>query len=166
MKNIVLAAGYATRLYPLTEDFPKPLLEINGISIMDRLIGDIDDFKEIDEHIIVSNHKFLHHFEKWATESSYAKAITIIDDGSLENENRLGAVGDLVLAIEQRHIFDDDLLVIAADNVLTFSFRGFIDYFKEKQTSIIMTYYEPEIEVLRRSGVINIDEDNRVLEMQ
>lgn len=166
MKNVVLAAGYAVRLYPLTENFPKPLLEIEGISILDRLISDVDAIDEIDEHIIVCNHKFLHHFEKWASESNYAKTITVLDDGSVENENRLGAVLDLLFAIETKQLYDDDLLVIAADNVLNFSFRGFTDYFKEKQTSLIMTHYEPDIAALQRTGVIAIDSNDRVLEMQ
>jgi len=166
MKNIVLAAGYATRLYPLTESFPKPLLEIEGISILDRLIVDVDAIDEIDEHIIVGNHKFLPHFEKWPSESCYTKNITILDDGSVANENRLGAVRDLLFAIEAKQLYNEDLLVIAADNVLTFSFRGFINYFKEKQTSLIMTHYEPDISALQRTGVITIDANDRVLEMQ
>ncbi len=124
MKNIVLAAGYATRLYPVTENFPKPLLEIGGISILDRLIGDIDTIDEIDEHIIISNHKFLSHFQQWAAASNYTKKVTIVDDGSIENENRLGAVKDLLLAVETGQFYDNDLLVVAADNILTFSFRG------------------------------------------
>jgi len=166
MKNVVLAAGYATRLYPLTENFPKPLLEIEGISILDRLISNVDVINEIDEHVIVSNHKFLHFFEKWAEESCYSKAITIVDDGSTVNEKRLGAVRNLVLAIERQQLYDDDLLVVAADNVVTFSFQGFTDYFKEKQTSLIMTHYEQDIKALQRTGVISIDENNRVLKMQ
>jgi glucose-1-phosphate thymidylyltransferase len=166
LKNIVLAAGYATRLYPVTENYPKPLLEIGGISILDRLIGDIDTIDEVDEHLIVSNNRYLAHFEKWAITSRYTKKITVIDDGSTANENRLGAVNDLLLAVEQRKLYDNDLLVIAADNVLDFSLRGFIDYFKEKQTSLIMTYYEPVVAVLQRSGVIVIDSCNKVLEMQ
>jgi len=166
MKNIVLAAGYATRLYPLTENFPKPLLEIEGISILDRLIADIDSIDEIDEHIIVGNHKFLPHFEEWAAESNYTKTVTVLDDGSDSNENRLGAVRDLLFAIETKQLYNDDLLVIAADNILTFSFRGFVDYFKEKQTSLIMTHYEPDITALQRTGVITIDLNDRVLEMQ
>jgi len=166
MKNIVLAAGYATRLYPLTENFPKPLLRIEGVSILDRLIKDVDNIDEIDEHIIVVNHKFLYFFEKWAEESNYKKKITVLDDGSTSNENRLGAVRDILFSIETKQLFDDDLLVIAADNVLTFSFRGFVNYFKEKQTSLIMTHIEPDIEALRRTGVITIDSNRRVLEMQ
>ena len=165
MKTIVLAAGYATRLYPITENFPKPLLEIGGISILDRLLCDIDPLEVIDSHLIVSNHKFLPHFEKWANKSRYTKNITLIDDGTVENENRLGAVRDLLLAIEVEQL-DDDLLVIAADNVVSFSFHGFIDYFKKKQTSLIMTYHEPELSALRRTGVIKIDHENKVLAMQ
>jgi glucose-1-phosphate thymidylyltransferase len=165
MKHIVLAAGYATRLYPVTENFPKPLLEIGGLSIIDRLVRDVDTFNEIDQHLIVSNHKFFPHFEKWASTGRYTKEITLIDDGSVDNENRLGAVRDLMLAIETMQL-NDDLLVTAADNIVTFSFQGFVDYFKQKQTSLIMMHYEPEISALRRTGVITIDQDNKVLEMQ
>jgi len=165
MKNIILAAGYATRLYPLTENFPKPLLEIGGKTILDRLISDVDALEEIDNHLIITNHKFLSHFEKWAKESRYTKNITLIDDGSVDNESRLGAVRDLLLAIEVGRL-DDDLLVLAADNIVSFSFQGFVDYFKEKQTSLIMTYHEPDLSALRRTGVIVMDQHNKVLEMQ
>ena len=66
MKDIIIAAGYATRLYPLTENFPKPLLKIGNSSILDRMLDDIDDIDDIDEHIIVTNHKFARMFEEWA----------------------------------------------------------------------------------------------------
>lgn len=165
MKNIVIAAGYATRLYPLTEDFPKPLLEIGSSSILGRLIDDIDAIDDIDEHIIVSNHKFVGHFRQWASTTKSKKPITIIDDKTETNETRLGAVKDLLLAIEERQV-DDDILVIAADNILDFSFQGFVDFFKEKQTSIIMCHHEPELRKLQRTGVIAVDADMRVLEMQ
>ncbi|MDR1631535.1 MAG: nucleotidyltransferase family protein [Dysgonamonadaceae bacterium] len=166
MKNIVLAAGYATRLYPITENFPKPLLAIGNSTIMDRLIEDIDRIHEIDEHIIVANHKFQSHFQDWKRKSNYQKPITIIDDGSTENENRLGAVKDLLLAMDVKKLDSEDLLVVAADNLLDFSFAGFVDFFKEKQTSLIMTYEEPEIRALQRTGVIVIDAENKVLEMR
>ncbi|GHT53455.1 hypothetical protein FACS189446_0900 [Bacteroidia bacterium] len=166
MKNIVLAAGYATRLYPVTEHFPKPLLAIGNSTILDLLIQDIDRIDEIDEHIIVANHKFRKHFQEWKSQSNYQKPVTIIDDGSTENENRLGAVRDLLLAIETKKLDGEDLLVVAADNLLDFSFAGLVDFFKEKQTSLIMTYEEPEIKALQRTGVIVMDENNKVLEMQ
>ena len=166
MKNIVLAAGYATRLFPVTENFPKPLLEIGGVSILDRLIRDVDAIDEIDSHLIVSNHRYYPHFEKWANDSRYTKKITLLDDGTTDNDHRLGAVRDLLLAVETFQLVDDDLLVIAADNIVNFSFQGFIDCFKEKKTSLIMTFYEPDIAVLQRTGVITKDKDNKVLEME
>ncbi len=165
MKTIILAAGYATRMYPVTENFPKPLLEIGRISILDRLLKDIDTLDEIDHHLIVTNHKYLPHFERWLKESHYTKRITLIDDGTIDNENRLGAIKDLLLAIEAEHL-DDDLLVIAADNIVTFSFRGFLDFFKAQQTSLIMTCHEPSLEALKRTGVATIDSEFQVLEMQ
>lgn len=166
MKNVVLAAGYATRLYPLTENFPKPLLEIGGVSILDRILRDIDQIDEVKEHIIITNHKFIRHFEQWKAGSSYSKPITLLDDGSTENDNRLGAVKDLSLAIETLGLEDNDLLVVAADNILDFSFSGFVEFFKEKQTSMIMMHHEPSIPALQRTGVVSFDSDYRVLELQ
>ncbi|MBR5060754.1 MAG: nucleotidyltransferase family protein [Prevotella sp.] len=171
MKNIIIAAGYATRLYPLTENFPKPLLTIAGRSILDRMLDDIDTIDDIDSHIIVSNHKFAHIFTNWANErmaeNKQRKPITIIDDGTSTNETRLGAVRDLLLAINgSTPPIDDDIMVLAADNILNFSFQGFVDYFKEKGTSVIMCHHEPELYRLQRTGVIAVDGDMKVLEMQ
>lgn len=165
MKNIVIAAGYATRLYPLTENFPKPLLQIGESSILGRLIADIDQIDGITEHIIVSNHKFIGHFESWAKDQQTKHSIRLIDDGTETNETRLGAVRDLLLAIEQTEA-DEDLLVIAADNILDFSFRGFVEYAKQKGTSIIMCHHEPELKKLQRTGVIEVDSNMKVLQMQ
>lgn len=165
MKNIVIAAGYATRLYPLTENFPKPLLEIGNSTILGRLLDDIDKIGDIDEHIIVTNHKFAGHFEKWAAEHKTTKPIRIIDDGTETNETRLGAVKDLLLAIDSCNV-DDDMMVVAADNILDFSLQGFVDFFKAKGTSVIMCHNEPELKKLQRTGVIAVDENMKVLEMQ
>lgn len=165
MKNIVIAAGYATRLYPLTENFPKPLLKVGERSILERMLDDIDPLPEIDEHIIVTNHKFAPVFEQWLGTVSYRKPVTVIDDGTVSNETRLGAVRDLLLAIESRDV-DDDIMVLAADNILEFSLRGFVDFFRAKDTSVIMCHHEPELRRLQRTGVIAVDDDMRVLEMQ
>lgn len=165
MKNIVIAAGYATRLGELTRNFPKPLLQIGETTILGRLLNDIDVIPEITEHIIVSNHKFIHIFDEWKSKQHYTKPVTLLDDGTETNETRLGAVRDLLLAINQCHV-DDDILVIAADNILDFSFKGFVDYFKKKGTSVIMCHEEPELRKLQRTGVIAVDNDMKVLEMQ
>lgn len=165
MKNIVIAAGYATRLYPLTENFPKPLLKIGGSTILGRLIEDIDQIDDINEHIIVTNHKFAPHFQEWAQTVRTAKPVRIIDDGTTTNETRLGAVRDLLLAIEACHI-EEDMLVIAADNILDFSFKGFVEEFKKKGTSMIMCHNEPSLKALQRTGVIEVDGEMKVLQMQ
>lgn len=168
MKNIIIAAGYATRLYPLTENFPKPLLQIGKRSILDRIIDDVDTIAEVDEHILVTNHKFAHHFEEWTKkrkDNKGSKPIHIIDDGTETNESRLGAVRDLLLVLDTCQL-NDDIMVLAADNILQFSLQGFVDFFKEKNTSIIMCHHEPELRRLQRTGVIAVDEEMRVLEMQ
>ena len=165
MKNIVIAAGYATRLGELTKNFPKPLLKIGKSTILGRMLDDIDTINDITEHIIVTNHRFAPIFEEWAAQQQYVKPITIIDDGTETNETRLGAVCDLLFAMEQLSI-DDDLLVVAADNLLFFPFQEFVDFAKQKQTSCIMCHEQPSIEKLQRTGVIVVDEQMRVLNME
>jgi len=209
MKCVVIAAGYATRLGELTKNFPKPLLKIGENTILGRMLDDIDRIPEIDEHIIITNHKFAPIFEEWVktntnnkantddktntdltditdekantditdnadnnksvqSESSvvrYKKPITVVDDGTETNDTRLGAVCDLLFAMDKLHI-DDDLLVVAADNLLFFSFQEFVDFAKEKQTSCIMCHEQPSIEKLQRTGVVELDENNKVLGME
>lgn len=165
MKNIVIAAGYATRLGELTKNFPKPLLKIGKNTILGRMLDDIDQIPEIDEHIIVTNHKFAPIFEEWKTTQHYTKPITIMDDGTSTNDTRLGAVCDLLFAMDKLHI-DDDMLVVAADNLLFFSFQEFVDFAKGKQTSCIMCHEQPCIEKLQRTGVIVVDEQMKVLNME
>ena len=121
MKNIVIAAGYATRLGELTKNFPKPLLKIGDSTILGRMLDDIDRIPQIDEHIIITNHKFAPIFEQWAATLNYTKPVTIVDDGTSSNDTRLGAVCDLLFAMDKLAI-DDDMLVVAADNLLFFSF--------------------------------------------
>ena len=163
MKCIILAAGYATRLYPLTENFPKPLLEVKGKTILDYLIEDIEESKLVDEYIVVSNHKFIDIFNEWAEKSKYN--ITVIDDGSISNETRLGAVKDIKFAIDSLNI-DDDCLVIAGDNLLDFSLTKFLDYATSKKTSCVMRYEVSDINKLRRTGVLELDSNDKVLSME
>lgn len=165
MKNIVIAAGYATRLGELTKNFPKPLLKIGNNTILGRMLDDIDAIPEIDEHIIITNHKFAHIFNEWKDQQSYSKPITIIDDGTETNDTRLGAVCDLLFAMDKLQI-DDDLLVVAADNLLFFSFRDFVDFAQAKGTSCIICHDQPSIEKLQRTGVVVLDENNKVLNME
>ena len=165
MKNIVIAAGYATRLGELTKHFPKPLLKIGNNTILGRMLDDIDAIPDIDEHIVITNHKFAHFFNDWKEQQSYTKPITIIDDGTETNDTRLGAVCDLLFAMDKLQL-DDDLLVVAADNLLFFSFRDFVEYAKSKGTSCIICHDQPSVEKLQRTGVVVLDENNKVLNME
>jgi len=162
MKCLILAAGYATRLYPLTENFPKPLLKVQDKTILDWLVDDIDEAGLVDEFIVISNHRFAQHFTDWAKTKN--QKITVVDDGTSTNETRLGAVKDIQFTIEKLAL-DDDMLVIAGDNVLDFSLQRFIHYALEKKSSCIMRYYEPVDEKLLKCGVVTIDDNDRILKM-
>ncbi len=163
MKCLILAAGYATRLYPLTENFPKPLLKVQDKTILDWLVDDIDTLGLVDEYVVISNHRFAPHFEEWA--ATKAMKITVVDDGTSTNETRLGAVKDIQFTIDQLGL-DDDMLVIAGDNVLDFSLTRFISYAKAKGTSCIMRYYEGDVARLRKSGVADVDEHDLILSLE
>ena len=163
MKCVILAAGYATRLYPLTENFPTPLLKVGEKAILDWLLVDIHTSGLVDGYIVISNHKFVRHFQAWA--DAHALPITVVDDGTSTNETRLGAVRDIQFAIDQLKL-DDDLLIIAGDNVLDFSLVRFINYTQEKNTSCTMRYYEADTKRLSKSGVSELGEDDLLLSME
>ncbi len=162
MKCIVLAAGYATKLYPLTENFPKPLLEVGGKTILDHLLDDINESGEVGDFVVISNHRFASHFEEWAKKKEYP--VTVLDDGTESNETRLGAVRDMLFAVEKLGI-NEDILVIAGDNLLDFSLKIFIDYAKKKKTSCVMRFFQPDRSRLLKSGVLSVDENERVVRM-
>ena len=150
MKCLILAAGYATRMYPLTENFPKPLLEVGGKTILDWLTEDLAPVT--DGFIVVTNHKYAGHFRQWAE----GKPVTVVDDGTDTNETRLGAVCDIQFAIDQLGL-QEDLLIIAGDNVLDFSLRSFAEYAKAAGTSCTMRYREEDPVKLRRAGVSEVE---------
>lgn len=164
MKCLILAAGYATRLYPLTKNFPKPLLKIKDKAILDWLIDDIKTSGAVDEYVVISNHRFAAHFLDWAAGRPDDK-ITVVDDGTVTNETRLGAVRDIQFAIDSLGI-DDDMLVIAGDNVLDFSLVRFIEYARAKGTSCIMRFFEPSEQRLRKCGVVEVSSEDLVLGME
>ena len=162
MKCLFLAAGYATRLYPLTENFPKPLLKVGSKNILEHLLDDLTTTNEIDRFYVVTNATFAPIFQEWA--STRPENIDVVDDGTSTNETRLGAVRDIIFALESRQI-DDDLFVLAGDNLLDFSLTDFLKYAKEKGASCGMRYYEPDIAKLRKAGVAEIGDDDRILAM-
>ncbi len=155
MKCLILAAGYATRLYPLTENFPKPLLKVGEKTILDRLIEDVDLNSDIHEFVVISNHKFATIFDKWARERT--EDIVVVDDMTSTNETRLGAVRDILYAIDQLGI-DEDVMIMAGDNVLDFSLKGFLDFAREKKTSCVMCHREDELRKQQKTAIITIDD--------
>ena len=161
MTSIILAAGYATRMYPLTLNYPKPLLEVGGKKIIDWLIEDLEK-SGVERTVVVSNHKFISQFQAWA---EGRENTIVLDDGSEDNDHRLGAVKDIEFAIEKANI-DDDIVVLAGDNVLNFSLSSFIEYGRKRKTSCIMRHEEKDENKLRKTGVIEINEDELVLNME
>ena len=162
MKCLILAAGYATRLYPLTENYPKPLLKVGDKTILDHLLDDLDSTGKIDGYVVISNHKFVRGFTDWAKGKTLP--VTVLDDGTERNEERLGAVRDVALAIRDLSL-DEDLLVVAGDNLLDFSLARFLDYAEKKRASCVLRYYEPSVERLKKCGVLDVDENDRILSM-
>lgn len=162
MKCIILAAGYATRLYPLTENFPKPLLKINDKPIIEWLMDDVSD--KINEFIVVTNHKFADIFEDWKKErvNKRNEKILIIDDGTIDNEHRLGAVKDLELALNSCEK-DDSYLVMAGDNLLDFDLSSFIDFSIKKNTSCVMCHEENDLKKKQKTAIITVDEEDKAL---
>jgi len=132
-------------------------------TILDWLIDDIASSGAVDEFIVISNHKFAGHFQEWA--ASHAQKISVVDDGTSTNETRLGAVCDIQFAIDSLKI-DDDMLVIAGDNVLDFSLVRFVQYARAKDASCVMRYWEPEEKRLHKSGILEIDADDRITGME
>ena len=161
MTGIILAAGYATRMYPLTLNFPKPLLEVGGKKIIDHLLED-GERSGVERFVVVSNHKFISLFREWAEGK---ENVMVLDDGSVDNEHRIGAVKDIEFAIEKAGI-NDDTLILAGDNVLDFSLSSFIEYGKAKGTSCIMRHRETDKARLRKTGVVTIDQSDLVLSME
>ena len=165
MKAIILVAGYATRLYPLTLNIPKALLPVGGKPIIDYITDEINTVKEIDEIFVVSNHKFFDNFEKWAEERKNTKKITVINDGTTTEETRKGAIGDILFTLKEKNI-DDDLMVIAGDNFFTYKLSDYYNYFKRIGHDCVCIKEFEDREMLKHFGVALTDENGKVIEFE
>lgn len=166
MKAIILAAGYATRLYPLTIDTPKALLKIKGITILDYILEKVETIEEINEIIIVSNNKFYDSFKKWSENYKGKKQISILNDLSSSNETRLGAIGDINFAIKEKNI-DDDIIVLASDNYFSFDLKEIYNYYKNRNSDIIIgSLAEQEILNQKKYAIADIDNYNQVIHLE
>jgi len=165
MKCLLLVAGYATRLYPLTKDWPKSLLPVGGKTILERLIDKIDQVPQIKEIILVSNARFAKQFENYIKAIGQDTRIIIINDGTLDNQSRLGAIGDMDLAIRQEGI-DEDLMVLAGDNLFDFSLADFAAFQASVNADCITAHKEERLTALQKTGVAELGEDGRVLSFE
>lgn len=161
MKCVLLAAGYATRLSPLTENRPKSLLPIGMGTILDYIVAKIEQVKQIDGIILVTNHRFFDQFEAWRNARKKPNLITVLDDGTTNNENRLGAIADLRLSVNSCSV-DENLLVLAADNLFDFSLIDFVDFFDSVERDCITAHALVDKEALQRTGVVELDSKDRV----
>lgn len=162
MECILLAAGYATRLYPLTENLPKALLMLGSKTILDRVCEKIEEVPEVNNIYIVTNHRFAAQFEDWAKTYSGKKPVKVLDDGTTSNDNRLGAIGDMQFVIDKEGI-KDEILVMASDNVFDFSLNEMVDLYRKKDSDLISAHYVPDLVDLKQMGVVELGEDNRVV---
>jgi len=161
VKGIILAAGYATRLYPLTLDRPKALLEIAGKPIINHIVEQMVRIDAISEIIVVTNHKFAEHFMSWQKGLDYARPVKILDDMTASEETRLGAIGDIQFAIETESI-DEDVLIIAGDNFFTFDLRDFEAYYRSTGKDCVIAKEVADIEQLKSFAVAKLDGDGRI----
>ena len=162
MKCILLCAGYATRLFPLTENFPKALLKIGNRPLLDYILDEVNTLEQVDSIYLVTNNKYTGHFKDWANEKNNIKPITVVNDGTFTNDDRLGAIGDINYTIKQGNI-DDDILIIAGDNLFTFALKNFVDFYEEKKSPCICVREEEDINLLKRVGVCELDESNKII---
>ena len=166
MKVLLLAAGYATRLYPLTLNTPKPLLPVAGKTVMGYIFDLIEPLKEVDEVFIVTNEKFFRNFEDWKKTFKSSKKITVVDDGTTSNETRLGATGDIEFVIEKKNI-KDDLLVLAGDNLFKADLSIFTKFCASKRPSITIGLYDIKDLILAiKYGIVSVDKNNQVIDFK
>lgn len=160
MKGLILAAGYGTRLYPLTERQAKPLLEVSGKPMIEYIVEKISGIDCLDEIYIVHNEKFDDNFKRWADRYKSRKKIRLFNDGSTDDSNKLGAVGDMKFVIERTGI-EDDLLVVAGDNLFDFPLEGFVDFFMKKGAAVAL-YRVGDMELIRKYSVVEMDDEKRI----
>lgn len=162
MECILLAAGYATRLYPLTENKPKALLTMGSKTILDWVVEKIEKIDDINNIYIVTNHRFADQFEEWAKNYKGSKKAVILDDGTTNNDNRLGAIGDMKYVIDHEKI-DDEIFVLASDNIFDFELTDMMDLYRAKDADVISAHYIEDLTTLQSMGVVELGNDNQVV---
>jgi len=166
MIAILLAAGYATRLYPLTKDTPKSLLPLGNRLIIDHIMDSVDKIPELTQVALVTNSKFYEQFSDWAAnlDRTGKAPVTVLDDGTTDDSNKRGAIGDIIFTIESLGI-DDDVCILAGDNIFTYSIEDMYRFFRSKNAPTLIAVNVPDVEQRRKLAVAILDDDGRVLDM-
>jgi len=164
MKVIVLAAGYATRLYPLTLTQPKPLLPVAGKPMIEYVLDNLAPIGGIDRIYVVTNAKFAAHFQKWSDHYRAAGSelnFTIVNDGSTDDTNKLGAIGDMHHVLKTQRV-DDDLIVVAGDNLFSEKLGDFGKFCREKKAPVLALYDVGDLEQIKKYNAISVNGDGRI----
>ena len=164
MKVIILAAGYATRLYPLTLTQPKPLLPVAGKPMIDYVLDNLAPIGGIDRIYVVTNAKFARHFEQWSQDYRANKAklnFTIVNDCSTDDSNKLGAIGDIRFVLKTQNV-RDDIIVVAGDNLFSDKLSNFGQFCREKNAPVLAVYDVGDLEQIKKYNAINLDGDGRI----
>jgi glucose-1-phosphate thymidylyltransferase len=166
VKAIILAAGYGTRLYPITKNLPKSLLPIVDTPLLSITMNNILEIKEIDEVVVVSNNKFFKNFQHWLSSQEYkSKNVVLLDDGTTGNENRLGAIRDLLFAIQSR-AYKDSYLVLAGDNLYDFKLSELVMFYEKRKKNVVAVKDIKDKNLARNYGVVVLDENSKIKEFQ
>ena len=165
MKAVILAAGYATRLYPVTLNKPKALLEVGKRTVLDYIIDEVETIDAVNQILIISNQKFIKQFIAWYGQRKSKKCIKLINDGSTSDENKLGAIGDLQFVIEKENI-KEDIMVIAGDNLFSYKLMDFYKFYLREKKDCILVQQNNNMEELKRMGVALLDDNGRVIKFE
>ena len=169
MKALLLGAGYATRLYPLTRERPKPLLPVGGVAILERICEKILPVPGIDHIYVVTNHRFAGHYYRWLTEFQESRKlkvpVEIYDDLTTSPDDRLGAIGDIDFVIQHANV-DDDLLVVAGDNLFEFPLKAFTAFAKKKKSPAVCVKDLGDTELASLYGVVEVDAKGRIVDFE
>lgn len=165
MKAVILAGGFAKRMWPLTENQAKALLPVAGKPIIEYILDKLESFNELSEIYISTNAKFENDFRDWMAKLNTNKNITLVVEGHVNEEKKIGAIGGLKFLKDTQKI-DDDLMVIAGDNLFEFDLQNFINFYNEKKTPLIASYDMGDIEQVKNFGVVVLDDNNKVVGFQ
>lgn len=163
MKVLLLAAGYGTRLHPLTKDRPKPLLEVGHQPMLEHILDRLEELEDLDEVLVVTNDKFYEDFVEWKKQLVTPWPVTVLNDGTTKDGKRRGAIGDIQFTVEEAGI-EDDLIVLAGDNLFDFSLQDLADTMQEKQQNVVGVLEFEDGSKLSKYGIVDVDEENRVVD--